>query len=137
MWRGGNEIEQWGMLTVEAGIALTHVLAKILAGRHARIASIWRITIRTAAHRIRKWRTGNPVPMPLLPALADASRFESVRFLHSAKLRPHQPNRLCQEQAKQKAGKELRTSEALAREISTHKGEPSVLPCRSPLRGNF
>jgi hypothetical protein len=75
--------------------------------------------------------------MPLLPSFADASRFETVRLLRSAKLDTHQPNRLCQEYAEQKTSKELRTSKALAREISTHKGEPSVLPCRSLLRGNF
>src|SRR5690242_15855188 len=73
--------------------------------------------------------------MQLFPALADAYGFPAIRSLGAAQFRMNQPDRLAEKSQQQQPGKKLRTSEAFAREIWTHKVEPSVLPCRRQFAG--
>src|SRR5215469_1047415 len=79
--------------------------------------------------RVEERDTCNALSMPLLPAFANADRFEAIGARGGAQLGMHQPQYLCEKRQQQQSREKLRAAEALAREISAHKGESSVLPC--------
>src|SRR5207302_6912829 len=91
----------------------------------------------STASRAHHRRSRSAASVPLFPSLADADRFPSVRLMSAPQLGMHQPQRLHQKQKQQQASQKLWTSEAFAREIWTHKVEPSVLPCRRPFAAKF
>src|ERR1700722_94326 len=70
----------------------------------------------------------------LFPSFADADCLAFVRSGSSPKLSIHQPERLREEHAQQRARKKLGTAETLACEKVTHYGKSSVLPQRSQFR---
>ena len=89
---------------------------------------------RGIAGEVLIWRSGNAAPLPLFPSFADAHAFAAVGVVACVKFGTHQPRRLRKECQQQRTREKLRTSETFAREIWTHKVEPSVLPCRRLFR---
>src|ERR1039458_5868732 len=80
--------------------------------------------------RVEQRSRSDPVSVPLLPPLANADRFLTIGIVSGSQLGARQPNGLRQKAKQQKSREKLGLSEAFAREIWTHKVEPSVLPCR-------
>ena len=86
--------------------------------------------LQTRAFEIQEGRSGKALAVQLFPAFAGTDRFRRVGCVGGAQFGMHQPCGLRKERHEKQSSQELRTAEALAGEIWTHRVEPSVLPWR-------
>ena len=116
--RSRDEVEQRRMFSVEAASSL-------------RNGSLKRMPLGS-----REKGRSHPLSVPLLPALADADGFRTSGIRWPCGSSACTSHKACAKKEKQQQSREkLWTAEAFAREIWTHKVEPSVLPCRRLFAG--